>query len=116
AFSANLKNFLDDIVPATVAIIIALIFQYDKPPSWTIVFVIPLYVMIYIFCLGATLIVSRATAFIPDLATVVSLVNRALFFVSGVFFDLSRFDSVPLLRGVMEFNPIYQFLTAVRMC
>src|SRR5699024_10376531 len=57
-----------------------------------------------------------ASAFIPDFAKLLRLVNRALFFTSGVFFTIDRFESHAALTRLVEVNPIYQFLQAARTC
>ena len=59
-------------------------------------------------------IVARVTAFVPDARRVIAFVNRGWFYVSGVFFSVDRFVSVPSLQKVMMENPAYLFLTAVR--
>lgn len=114
--SASVKHILDNIVPAIMAIIIALLFQAHKVPSWTIILVIPLFVLIHLFTAGAMLFIARATAFVPDLKGLVAVCLRGLFFVSGIFFTVDRFDTAPKLKAIVEANPIYQFLSAVRMC
>ncbi|MHA2789461.1 ABC transporter permease [Corynebacterium sp. S7] len=116
AISASLRQFLDSIIPAIVAVIIALLFQLDKPVSWSVIFVVPLFVLIHLFGLGAIFIVARLTAFVPDFKSLVALGTRGLFFLSGVFFSLDRFDTHPTLKLLVEMNPIYQFLMAVRTC
>ena len=112
--STTIKQMIDHAIPAMVAIIGALLFQLDKGIPWTIILVVPLYFLIHCFSLGCMFIVGRATAFIPDLKSVVGIINRGLFFISGVFFDLSKFDKNPHIQEIMQANPIYQFLTAVR--
>lgn len=112
--STTIKQMIDHAIPAVIAIIGALLFQLDQGISWTIVLVIPLYFLIHCFSLGCMFIVGRATAFIPDLSSIVGVINRGLFFISGVFFDLSKFDKNPHIQEIMQANPIYQFLTAVR--
>lgn len=114
--SSTLRNFLDDLLPSVLAIACALLFQLNNAFSWTVVLVIPLYILMHIFTLGTMLFVARATAFIPDLKSIITLSSRGLFFVSGVFFDISRFDSHPEIQQIMMANPIYQFLNAVRVC
>lgn len=115
AFSVNFRNMIDNIVPASVAVILALATQYDKIPSWTVVLVIPLFLILHVFTLGLILIVARITAFIPDAKPLVSLLQRALFFVSGVFFSVERFDDQPVIQEIMLANPFYKFLSAFRI-
>lgn len=112
----SLKESIDSIAPGLVAIVVALALQADKPVSWTIVLVLPVLLLIGFFGLGICFIVARLTAFIPDLKTPISLISRGLFFLSGVFFSLDRFDAHPTLSAIMKANPVYQFLTAVRTC
>lgn len=114
--STALKNLLNSIVPAILAVIIAVLFQLDKPIHWTSALVIPLFLLIQVFNFGVTCFVARATAFVPDLQSLVNLIRRGLFFISGVFFTISRFDTHPVLESVVEANPLYQFLMAIRSC
>lgn len=113
AVSVIMKQFLDNVAPALVGLTIAM--GYHRiVPSWTIIAVVPLYFLVHAFALGAMLIVARITAFIPDLKALVSTILRAMFFVSGVFFDIHRFDSNETLQQIMLANPVFQFLTAIR--
>lgn len=116
AISTNLKRFIDNIIPAIMAIFGCIIFQLDKPVYWTIVLTIPIYLLIHIFGIGTTLIIARITAFLPDAKSIVIVFNRGLFFLSGVFFSIERFATQPVVQEIMTANPIYQFLRAVRNC
>lgn len=113
-FSSGLRSFLDNLIPACVAVIGAILFQLDQPLHWTIVFVVPLYLMVHMFMTGLMFFTARAVAFVPDLKAVVNIVTRGLFFLSGVFFSIERFDFNPVIQQIMIANPIYQFLSAVR--
>src|SRR5690625_2567320 len=115
AFSTTLKSFYDNLAPCFLAVVIAVLFQLDKPLSWTIICVVPIYFLLHIFSAGTTLISARLTAFIPDMKQVISIGVRGLFFVSGIFFSIERFDHHQGLQTVMQINPIYQFLRAVRL-
>lgn len=114
--STTVKALIDDLIPAVLAVVVALLFQVHQSPSWTILLVVPLYILIHLFSLGLTFFVARATAFIPDLKNLVAVINRALFFLSGVFFSIDRFETHPLLKEVVLANPFYQFLTSIRTC
>lgn len=114
--SSTIRSFIDNLIPCLLAIIVAVAFQLDEPFHWTIIFVIPLYFLAHVFTLGTIFIGARLTAFVPDLQSVISLLSRGLFFLSGIFFDVSRFDTSPFLQKFVEANPIYQFLMAIRSC
>lgn len=108
------RQFLDNSLPTLVALIAALSFQWGAPPGWEMLLVLPLYVLIHIFSLGMTLIIARLTAFFPDLRSLIPVAGRAWFYVSGVFFSVERFATVPVIQNIMVLNPAYQFLQAVR--
>ena len=111
--SLTVKQLLDNVAPAIVGLLIAFLY-HGLTPSPAILTVPVFFLMIHLFSLGAMLIVARITAFIPDLKALVSTFTRGLFFVSGVFFDIHRFDSNETIQSIMLANPAYQFLTAVR--
>ena len=111
----TLKNAIDGIVPAMVAVALAILWQLDQPIHWTVILVVPIFFLMQLFSLGCSFIVARACAFVPDLRSVVNLINRGLFFLSGVFFSIDRFVNHPTLELLMKLNPVHQFLTAVRV-
>lgn len=112
--SALLRQMIDNLIPASVGVVVAFLFQYPNGPSLTTLLIVPLYLMIHLFALGCMLIIARITAFIPDVKPLVTLLNRGLFFVSGVFYSLERFDGHATLIAVMRANPVYQFLLTAR--
>lgn len=113
-FSRALRNFISKVMPAMVAITVALVFQWGESPSWHFFLVIPLYLLMHLFSTGLMFIVARLCAFVPDFRALIRVAGRAWFFTSGIFFEVDRYATVPLIQTVMEWNPAYQFLTAVR--
>lgn len=110
----SLRGFFSNLIPAGLAVLAALAFQFGEPLHWTIIFVVPLILFMNIFALGLSFFTARITAFLPDAKKVVFFVNRAWFYVSGVFFSIERYDSVPELQRVMMLNPAYEFLKSIR--
>lgn len=115
-FSQSLRYLIDNLPSLLVAIVVALIAQWEKPLSWTIILVIPLTMFMWAFGTGLMFIVARITAFLPDFKVVVSVGIRAWFFSSGIFFPLERFAHSPTLYEIFSKNPGYIFLTAIRDC
>lgn len=112
--SQSLKNFYDSIPTVLVAVIIALALQWSKPLSWTVLLVVPLFLLVHVFAVGIMFICGRLCAQIPDLRIPINLGQRAWMMLSGIFFSIERFVNHPALLSIMTFNPAYQFLTAVR--
>ena len=112
--SRSLRNCYDTIVPALVAIVIALAFEPSFKVSWTLLLTIPIFALMAIFSTGLMLIAARMTTFIPDTKSLFNLVNRGLFFLSGIFFSVERFNGHVFVQNVMTFNPVYRYLSAMR--
>lgn len=109
-----LRSFFASLIPLSLSVLAALLFQLNQPISWTLVLVVPLVLLMSVFALGIMFFTARITAFLPDAKKIVFFVNRAWFYVSGVFFSVERFARVPELQTVMVANPAYRFLSAVR--
>ncbi|WP_290195087.1 ABC transporter permease [Corynebacterium guangdongense] len=113
-FSRAIRQAYDSLIPGAVAIIITLAAQWGEPIHGTIILVLPLFLLIQLFGTGLMFMSARITAQIPDMKTMINLATRAWFFISGVFFSVERFVDQPTLKFLMEENPAYRFLTAVR--
>lgn len=114
--SASLRALFDNILPGCVGLVAAFLFQWGTWPSWTLVFVVPLFLLVHLFGCGLMMITARLTAQIPEARTILGLVIRGLFFLSGVMFSLDRFAEHSIVHQVMSANPCYIFLTAIRDC
>ncbi|WP_141759855.1 ABC transporter permease [Corynebacterium sp. HMSC056F09] len=113
-FSTTLRSMIDNVLPAIVALLAAFLFQWGTWPSWTLILVVPLFILIHIFGCGLMMITARLTAQVPEAKTILGLVTRGLFFLSGVMFSIDRFAEHSAVHQVMSTNPCYIFLTAVR--
>ena len=74
-FGAAIQNFLSGLIPATLAVITAVAFQWGEPLYWTIVMVVPLYFLLHIFAAGLMFITARVTELLPDAKKIVFFIN-----------------------------------------
>lgn len=112
-FSQSLRSVLDSMVPALVAIVGALVFQISEPFHLSILWVIPIFLLLHVFGTGLMFFVARICFQIPDFQAVIRVILRSWFYVSGIFFSIERFASQVVVQDVMSANPAYQFLTAI---
>ncbi|MGP5573737.1 ABC transporter permease [Corynebacterium casei] len=113
-FASAVGNFVNGLVPVIVALIVALLTQPELSLPLSIIGIFPLYVFVHLFGLGCILWSARVTAMVPDFKSFVSVATRALFFLSGVFFTIDRFDGHDSIQTIVKINPIYQFLASAR--
>lgn len=112
--SQTVRASIDNLLPATVGIVLGFLTQIGNYPSASVLLVVPLYLLIHLFGCGLMFIVARLSAEIPEVKALVGVGTSAWFFLSGVMFTIDRFDHVPVIRDVMVHNPAYIFLNAVR--
>jgi len=67
-----------------------------------------------LFTTGLALLLARATAALPDLTQLISVLMRFWLYGSAVFFSIDRFKDYPWIVGIMEANPMYMVLDAAR--
>lgn len=115
-FAVALRSLIDNVLPACIALVGAFLLQWGTWPSWTVILVIPLFLMIHVFGCGLMMLTARLTVQIPETKKILGLVSRALFFLSGVMFSIDRYAGHPTIQQVMSANPCYVFLKAVRDC
>lgn len=113
-FSQTLRAMIDNVLPALVCLVSAFLLQWGTPPRWTLIFIVPLFLLLHIFGTGLMFIMARLTAEIPDVKALVPLVTSAWFFLSGVMFSLDRFASFGKIHAIMTANPAHTFLTVIR--
>lgn len=112
--STAYRNFLDAILPALVALVIAVSFGGNQALSSTILLVPLLFILLEVFGAGSMLVTARATASLPDLKHIFELLGRGLFFFSGIFYSIDRFVEHDTIRNLMLWNPVYQYLASIR--
>lgn len=114
AISLQLRNFLDAL-PTIVTTIVAIpIISGLQVLSPTYFLIIPLIFFQTLFCLGLIFIAGRLCHSLPDLRLLIQLFTRFWFYGSGIFFSVERFDEYPIVQLLMNLNPAYRFLHAMR--
>ena len=99
-FLQNLGKYLP--VLAVFIVVTALFGPY--PPSVLWLNIIPIMLVEALCVIGCSICVAAIIPFLPDLAVLVPIIVQALFFASGIFYDVDRL--VPLkYRAVIYLNP-----------
>lgn len=83
-------------------------------PGW--LQVIPAVALYTLFNLGVAFVTARITIHLRDVAQLIPFISRMFFYLSGVFASLqSLMHSRPHMLAIAEANPIYVFLTLIRV-
>lgn len=87
-------------------IVVLMMIYYQVPITWNVLYVIPLLIILALFTFGFSAIVLHFGVFVDDLFNVITIMLRVVFYMSGVFYDLSDKGISPLLKSLLlKFNP-----------
>lgn len=99
--------FLQDLakyIPVFFAFLIAVAFLGPGGPSWLWLDIVPVMLVEAVCIVGCAILVAALVPLLPDLAVVVPIATQALFFASGIFFNIER-AVLPQHRIVLYSNP-----------
>ncbi|WP_018773500.1 ABC transporter permease [Arthrobacter sp. 131MFCol6.1] len=112
--AVNVREFLSN-VPVTIVMLLFVIFTAPAEEiTWRWLLIVPALVLQFLFNLGIGMLLAPLLLKIPDLSHLLSFIIRFLMYVSAVFFAESRFGKYPVMRTIMDFNPIYQVIKIIR--
>ena len=101
-------------LPALVGLVGLVALAGDQPTlRW--LRIIPIFMMMALFCAGVAFFAARLTIHVRDIAQLIPFINRLIFYVSGIFFVVGqRYATRPELLYAIKFNPLNVYITLVR--
>lgn len=86
-----------------------------EPITWSWLLIIPILAVMGAFNLGVALVVARIAVRTRDIQQVVPIINRVLFYATGIFFNVDgALANYPGLLAVMHLVPTYEFIAIAR--
>lgn len=97
-----------------MVVMIPMLLLFHVPFTWNIFLLIPIYIGLFLFTFGCSMIVMHFGVFVDDLAYSISILLHVLMYLSGIFYNIDT-----ALRGtigmiVKIFNPVAYFIQSVR--
>lgn len=112
--AVNVRELLSNI-PVTIVMLLFVIFTAPAEEiTWRWLLIVPAILLQFLFNLGIGMLLAPVLLKIPDLSHLLNFVVRFLMYVSAVFFAESRFGKYPVMRTIMDFNPIFQVIKIIR--
>ena len=101
-------------IPVIVLLLILLLPLGEAPKlSWLLI--VPILLLMAVFNFGLTLIVARLSVYARDVQQIIPIVNRVLFYASGIFFNIDgALADVPVLLTIAHLVPTYEFISMAR--
>ncbi|GAA5203437.1 ABC transporter permease [Microbacterium jejuense] len=101
-------------IPVLVLLGILLV-VLGEPITWSWLAIIPILSVMAIFNLGAALIVARMSVHARDVQQIIPIINRVLFYVTGIFFNVDgALAGYPVALTIAHLVPTYGFIAISR--
>lgn len=99
-----------------IAVVLVMLWE-GVMPTWTVVLLPVLLVLLMGFCIGMSLLLSALAVFFRDVIHLWGVVILAWSYVTPIFWPVSMIAQVPyaFMRVIMLANPMYNYVTFMRM-
>ncbi len=100
-----------------VSFLLVFIFMifYKVPITWNVLYFIPILITVILFTFGVCTIVMHLGVFAEDLVNLVNIFLRMLFYMTGVFYDISsRIHNAVYRTLLLDLNPMANFIYNMR--
>lgn len=95
------------------ALVIVMMFIYQVPISPKILYVIPIFLTLGMFTFGVSSILLHFGVFVEDLANVITVLLKLVFYMSGIFYSINRIDD-PYATILLKCNPVALIINDLR--
>ncbi|MGM7680237.1 ABC transporter permease [Microbacterium sp. A94] len=86
-----------------------------EPITWSWLLIIPILAVMGVFNLGLAMVVARMSVRTRDVQQVVPIINRVLFYGTGIFFNIDgALADYPTLLTMAHLLPTYEFIALAR--
>ncbi|MGX9900567.1 ABC transporter permease [Arthrobacter sp. SA17] len=103
--ASNVRELLSNVPVLITMLVLVIVLPPAEDISWRWFMLIPIVVLQFIFNLGIGLILARAISHFNDLSQLISYGMRLWMYGSCMFFSIDRFDNLPAIKSIMEYNP-----------
>lgn len=98
----------------SLVITFGLMFFQGVPFNWYMLFAIPIIAILYIFAFGIGMILMNFGVTINDLANLTNILLRMIFYVSGVFYNISERLNGKIAFILLKANPVAFLMNELR--
>lgn len=83
-------------------------------PDWNLIFVVPIFIVLFVLAFGFATLLLHFGVFVEDLANVVHIGLRLLFYITGVFYRVGTRIEAPFGPLLEKCNPLAFLLSSMR--
>ncbi len=87
---------------------------YRVPLSWYVLNVAPIFFTMFVFTFGCCTIMLHAGVYVADLSNIIAVVLRLIFYMSGIFYNITKRVEEPYGSYLLNFNPMAFLINGLR--
>lgn len=95
-------------------LIVIMMVVYRIPVGFEILFMIPIFFTLVLLTFGMSTVVMHFGVFVEDLANVMTVLLRLMFYMSGIFYSIANRVPGPYNEILLKLNPMALILTDLR--
>jgi ABC-type polysaccharide/polyol phosphate export permease len=99
-----IRNLVKMAISFGLIFIMMLIFKIEY--AWTIFYILPITLVLFLFTFAVSLIVAHIGVFITDFSNILNVVLRLMFYLSGVLYSIPERIPAPLNKFMLLLNPM----------
>lgn len=96
-------------------LVIVTLILYKVPITYKVIYIIPIFITLFVFTFGCATILMHFGVFVRDLSNLIEAFLRLVFYLSGVFYSISRIPE-PYKTILLTFNPVAMIMDGLRQC
>ena len=101
------KIFIDGFkLLISFALVFVMMILFKVPVSWTLLYMIPLFVVLFFITFGISTILMHFGVFVEDLYNLINVGMKLVFYMSGVFYSIANRVPKPYGSLLLKCNPI----------
>ena len=97
-------------------LVVLMIPIYRVPITWHVIELVPVFITLLLFTFGCSCIVMNVGVFFSDLANVITVLLRLVFYMSGIFYNILNRVPAPYDNVLLTVNPMALLIQSARNC
>jgi ABC-type polysaccharide/polyol phosphate export permease len=98
------------------ALVVIMIPIYRVPITWHIIEIVPIFVILLLFTFGCSCIVLNFGVFFDDIANIVTVFLKLVFYMTGIFYNIEKRVPEPYNKWLLYGNPMACLVQSARNC
>lgn len=98
----------------SLALSFALMAFYRVPISYTVVYMLPYFLMLFLITFGIGILLMHFGVYVNDLNNMVNILLKLVFYFSGVFYDVAVRVPAPYGQWMLQINPVAVAMDGLR--